>query len=140
MIKRLQNTIQQAGPARLAIAAIIIVLACLAASISFLILRQVAINWPGAGSAGGPVINAEGTPMLNAEGTPLPGFEGEIAQPMQLTSVTPWDGASRVTVLLLGVDYRDWVADEGPARSDTMILLTLDPLTKTAGILSIPRD
>ncbi len=27
-----------------------------------------------------------------------------------------------------------------PPRSDTMILLTIDPLTKTAGMLSIPRD
>lgn len=140
MINRLQNLIQRTGPARLVLAAILIVIACLAAVTSFLILRQIAISWPNAGSSGGLVFNAEGTPMLNAEGTPLPGMEGEIAQPMLLTSVTPWDGAGRVTVLLLGVDYRDWVADEGPARSDTMILLTLDPLTKTAGILSIPRD
>lgn len=140
MINRLQNFIQRAGPTRMALAAALIVVSCLAAVASFLILHQVAISWPGAGSSGGLVFNAEGTPMLNAEGTPLPGLEGEIAQPMILTSVTPWDGSGRVTVLLLGIDYRDWVADEGPARSDTMILLTLDPLTKTAGILSIPRD
>jgi LCP family protein required for cell wall assembly len=52
----------------------------------------------------------------------------------------PWDGASRVTVLVMGWDYNDWRAGEGPPRTDTMILLTLDPLSKTAGILSIPRD
>jgi len=52
----------------------------------------------------------------------------------------PWDGASRITVLVIGLDYRDWEAGEGPPRSDTMILLTLDPLTKTAGMLSLPRD
>jgi LCP family protein required for cell wall assembly len=28
----------------------------------------------------------------------------------------------------------------GPARTDTMMLLTIDPQTKTAGMLSIPRD
>jgi LCP family protein required for cell wall assembly len=136
----LQNLIQRAGPTRLVMAAILIVVSCLAATTSFLLLRQLALTWPGANQASGLVLNAEGTPMLNAEGTPLPGFEGEVAQPMLLTEVTPWDKAGRVTVLLLGVDYRDWVSDEGPARSDTMILLTLDPLTKTAGILSIPRD
>jgi LCP family protein required for cell wall assembly len=43
-------------------------------------------------------------------------------------------------VLLLGLDYRDWEAQEEASRSDTMILLTLDPQSKTAGILSIPRD
>ncbi len=29
---------------------------------------------------------------------------------------------------------------QGAPRTDTMILLTLDPLTRTAGMLSIPRD
>ena len=52
----------------------------------------------------------------------------------------PWDGASRITVLVIGLDYRDWEAGEGPPRSDTMILLTIDPLSKTAGMLSLPRD
>lgn len=52
----------------------------------------------------------------------------------------PWDGASRVTVLVMGLDYRDWKKKEGPPRTDSMMLLTLDPLTKTAGVLSIPRD
>jgi LCP family protein required for cell wall assembly len=52
----------------------------------------------------------------------------------------PWDGASRVTVLVMGLDYNDWRAGEGPPRTDTMILLTLDPISKTAGMLSIPRD
>jgi anionic cell wall polymer biosynthesis LytR-Cps2A-Psr (LCP) family protein len=41
-------------------------------------------------------------------------------------------------VLLLGLDYRDWESGSGASRSDTMILLSLDPLTRTAGILSIP--
>jgi polyisoprenyl-teichoic acid--peptidoglycan teichoic acid transferase len=52
----------------------------------------------------------------------------------------PWDGASRVNILVMGLDYRDWEAGGGPPRTDTMILLTVDPLTKTAGMLNIPRD
>jgi polyisoprenyl-teichoic acid--peptidoglycan teichoic acid transferase len=52
----------------------------------------------------------------------------------------PWDGASRVTMLVMGLDYRDWESGEGPPRTDTMILLTVDPLSMTAGILNIPRD
>ena len=53
----------------------------------------------------------------------------------------PWDGASRVTILVMGLDYGDWSADrEGPSRTDTMILLTIDPLTRSAGMLNIPRD
>ncbi|GAB4467683.1 MAG: hypothetical protein Kow00124_00910 [Anaerolineae bacterium] len=44
----------------------------------------------------------------------------------------------RVTVLLMGIDERAF--EQGPARTDTMILLTLDPATGTAGMISIPRD
>jgi len=51
-----------------------------------------------------------------------------------------WDGASRINILFIGLDARDWEAGEGAPRSDTMILFTIDPLTKTAGMLSIPRD
>ena len=54
----------------------------------------------------------------------------------------PWDGASRVTVLVMGLDYGDWESEDrdGPPRTDTMILLSVDPVTKSAGILNIPRD
>jgi LCP family protein required for cell wall assembly len=63
-----------------------------------------------------------------------------LNKPLTEPQLTPWDGVGRVTVLVMGLDYRDWQAGEKYSRSDTMILLTLDPLSKTAGILSIPRD
>jgi LCP family protein required for cell wall assembly len=44
----------------------------------------------------------------------------------------------RVNILLLGTDNR--LAEQGPSRTDTMIVLTVDPKSKTAGLLSIPRD
>jgi LCP family protein required for cell wall assembly len=40
----------------------------------------------------------------------------------------------------MGLDYRDWVASDSSPRSDTMMLITIDPLTLQAGMLSIPRD
>ena len=53
----------------------------------------------------------------------------------------PWDGASRVNILVMGLDYGDWAADRtGPSRTDSMVLVTVDPITKTAALLSIPRD
>jgi len=51
-----------------------------------------------------------------------------------------WDGGSRVTLLFIGLDERDWEAGQGAPRSDTMILFTIDPVSKTAGMLSVPRD
>ncbi len=79
-------------------------------------------------------------PVLDEEGDPIP--EAQLTPPSLVEispSLKPWDGAGRVTILVLGLDYRDWAPDEGASRSDTMILMTLDPLSKTAGIMSIPR-
>ncbi len=69
-------------------------------------------------------------------------FKFDPAEPLQANgpSPNPWDGTSRVTVLLLGLDFRDWELDTTPARTDTMLLVTLDPETGTAGMLSLPRD
>jgi polyisoprenyl-teichoic acid--peptidoglycan teichoic acid transferase len=64
--------------------------------------------------------------------------EEEIAAPE--VSLPAWDGGSRVTLLFIGLDERDWEAGQGAPRSDTMILFTIDPISKTAGMLSIPRD
>jgi len=49
-----------------------------------------------------------------------------------------WAGTDRVTVLVLGVDERS--QESGPWRTDTIMLLTLDPMSRQAGALSIPRD
>lgn len=68
--------------------------------------------------------------------------EEDFSEPVDMPKgiVETWDGENRVTVLLMGLDYRDWSGGPGPSRTDTMMLLTLDPLSNSAGILSIPRD
>ncbi|MGI8478142.1 MAG: LCP family protein, partial [Thermomicrobiales bacterium] len=50
--------------------------------------------------------------------------------------IPPWDGKERLTILLLGVDRREQEA----SRSDTMILVNIDPVTKQAAMMAIPRD
>ena len=75
--------------------------------------------------AGSTPVILNATPTVNAPQVPLP---------------PAWDGASRVTIMVVGLDYRDWETGLGPPRSDTMILLTIDPVSKTAGMLSVPRD
>ncbi|MFH1084319.1 MAG: LCP family protein [Chloroflexota bacterium] len=44
----------------------------------------------------------------------------------------------RVNILLLGIDQRP--KDPGPYRADTMILVSIDPSSRSAAMLSIPRD
>lgn len=52
-----------------------------------------------------------------------------------------WDGASTFNILLMGLDYDENNPQrQGPSRSDTMVLVSIDPVHKTAGMISIPRD
>ncbi len=51
----------------------------------------------------------------------------------------PMPGQGRLTVLLMGIDQRPQQGDV-PTRSDAITLMTVDPVSKTAALLSIPRD
>ncbi|MCS6834465.1 MAG: LCP family protein [Anaerolineae bacterium] len=54
-------------------------------------------------------------------------------------ALKPWDGVSRFTMVLAGLDRRP--GESGLAhRTDTLMLLSLDPASNSMGILSIPRD
>ncbi|MEP7288332.1 MAG: LCP family protein [Chloroflexota bacterium] len=54
-------------------------------------------------------------------------------------AIQPWDGTHRLTILLMGIDKRP--NEKGTAfRTDSMMIVSLDPATKTVGILSVPRD
>lgn len=66
-----------------------------------------------------------------ANATPLP--------PLSLPEIGLWQGKDRITVLLLGIDMRPG-EDPNTTRTDTMMLLTLDPQSRSAGMMSIPRD
>lgn len=55
-------------------------------------------------------------------------------------SPEPWDGVSRINILIMGLDYGDWESLEGVLQTDTMILLSIDPVSQTAAMLSIPPD
>jgi LCP family protein required for cell wall assembly len=68
-----------------------------------------------------------------------PAPTGPLQRPNDPTPA-PWDGKSRITLLFMGLDYRDWEEDSDIPRTDSMILFSFDPATKSAGMLSIPRD
>ena len=71
-----------------------------------------------------------------------PGSEGPVVDPAfgHLDPSLPeysWDGTERLNVLLIGYD-------SGPGRreenTDTMLVVSIDPVAKTAFMVSIPRD
>lgn len=56
-----------------------------------------------------------------------------------LIEMVPWDGQSRYTIIVAGLDRRDDQSNE-PVRTDSLMLLSIDPRSKQVGLLSIPRD
>ncbi|HEV2011638.1 MAG TPA: LCP family protein [Candidatus Limnocylindria bacterium] len=50
----------------------------------------------------------------------------------------PWNGRERLNVLVLGIDSRGVAVDT--QNTDTMIVLSIDPMNRTAAMLSVPRD
>jgi LCP family protein required for cell wall assembly len=87
------------------------------------------------------IIAAVSTPTA-LPATPKPGQPtptvGPTPEPTAATEILPeWQGTERINVLLMGVDTR---APGDVPRSDTMILVSIDPVSKQVGMMSIPRD
>ena len=121
----------------LILAALFLIVAVITAFVAFSVVKNIVLSWTMTPIDGITIPNPSQPTKVNPQGTPIP-----ADVPLQSSAgpaAQPWDGTSRVTILVIGLDYRDWEAG-GPPRSDTMMLLTLDPLSKTAGMLSIPRD
>ncbi len=99
-----------------------------------LIVRDLTAAWTGMGI----------TPFRfrGAAATRLPGGEPAGTEPPSLPAVEPepWSGYERVTVLIMGLDERDLVVRQGPGRTDSMMVVSYDPLTRQGSMLSIPRD
>lgn len=127
----------------LVVLVVFIVLATVTAVIAFTVARNFFVS-TGVISVGDapPVLpNGESSGQssgVQPEGTEAASPEGPLQSINDPTPV-PWDGASRVTMLIMGLDFRDWEANEVP-RTDTMILFSVDPVSKTAGMISVPRD
>lgn len=127
---------------RLSLGVVVFSLAILSAAGAFWLVRGWMLSQKVFSRPAPVLVDPQATPTFPEAGETSPA----LIQPKQIElaeispSLLPWDGAGRVTILLMGLDYRDWETQKDYPRSDTMILLTMDVSTKTAGILSIPRD
>jgi len=120
-----------------------VVAASLTAILTFSAVRDFIISFEIANLPGIAIKEDSTKDGSEAGGEKVVSAEEQLSVPLQSSDgPTPasWDGANRVSILLLGLDQRDWESGEGPPRTDTMILFTVDPLTRTAGMVSIPRD
>jgi polyisoprenyl-teichoic acid--peptidoglycan teichoic acid transferase len=94
------------------------------------------------------VVNPNANP--NTQPTPeatVASVEQTLATPIPTLESTPdpaaqytWNDPRQIRILLLGMDERRGFTNETAYRTDTIILLTIDPVRKTAGLVSFPRD
>jgi LCP family protein required for cell wall assembly len=115
-----------------------VVAALATAYLTFVVVRDMVAEWR---APDVPELVLEPTPEVVATVPPELGEQGD--KPLQekgRPKAKGWDGSSRVNLLVMGLDLRDWEDEGGAPRTDTMILLSLDPTSRTAGMLSIPRD
>ncbi|MCC7372704.1 MAG: LCP family protein [Chloroflexi bacterium] len=77
-------------------------------------------------------------PVAAPAGTPV-ATEIEPEQAPDLSNVQGWGGTKRVNILLIGIDHRDDEPIEG-SRSDTIMVVSIDPLSKSVVMISLPRD
>lgn len=111
--------------------------AVLTAYLTFSLVRGLVASWSMTSLPGAAIVDASPTPGAGEQ----PGTDLDVPlDPVTGPQPVPWDGANRVSLLVMGLDYRDWSAGEGPPRTDTMILFTIDPVNLSAGMISIPRD
>ncbi|HUG13893.1 MAG TPA: LCP family protein [Thermomicrobiales bacterium] len=85
-----------------------------------------------------PAPDATPTESLSIS-SPQPGVPSATSAPATPTSVPPWDGKEPISILLLGVDRRA-IQEGDVGRSDTMIVVRIDPVAKRIDMVSIPRD
>jgi LCP family protein required for cell wall assembly len=84
------------------------------------------------------VIELDLTPMPQEGLAPVPTIGEGQPTPTLIPTTEISEPTERVNVLLMGIDRRP--GEPFISRTDTMMLMSLDPINDTASILSIPRD
>ncbi len=75
-------------------------------------------------------------PRMFQASAPLPQSSSSSAEPV--IQIADWQGKERINILVMGIDQRE--DEQGPWRTDTMIVVSVDPVAQTAMMLSLPRD
>jgi LCP family protein required for cell wall assembly len=65
--------------------------------------------------------------------TPEPSAQGTMA-----ATLPPWDGTERLNILLAGVDTHNYGSTS--YNTDTLIVVSIDPVTKQVAMFQVPRD
>jgi LCP family protein required for cell wall assembly len=114
----------------------------LAVLTAFLVIRKLTLCWTLTHLPGIPPaecsIQTNPTSELPASPDPTDSNTHVIEASAPELNLPKWDGASRINIAFFGL--RGGQEDGCSTCTDTIMVLTVDPVTNTAGMLSIPRD
>lgn len=80
--------------------------------------------------------NASATDGQGTAPSPSPTAEPTaVGSDVPAVSIPPWDGKERLNILLIGADKQG-----GGHRTDTLITVSIDPVTRKVAMFSLPRD
>jgi len=87
-----------------------------------------------------PLANPQAGPASSSNKPSVvpPAISSSIANVVKVV-LPEWAGTDRVNILLLGIDKRDDEPING-TRSDTIMIASIDPVAKSAALVSLPRD
>ncbi|MEO5940559.1 MAG: LCP family protein, partial [Candidatus Limnocylindrales bacterium] len=84
------------------------------------------------GPSGNPTDDPTDSPVPTPSEPPVQG-SGSLPP----VAVPPWNGTDRLNILLIGSDQRP---GDGTYNTDTLIVVSIDPVTKQVAMFSLPRD
>jgi LCP family protein required for cell wall assembly len=111
---------------------------------AFFIVRKLTLCWTLTALPSVPPAECafQNQPSSDLPASPNPATTND--PPIELSApemdLPQWDGASRINIAFFGLRGDDGQGEGCPTCTDTIMVLTVDPVTKTAGMLSIPRD
>ncbi|MBI5824437.1 MAG: LCP family protein [Chloroflexi bacterium] len=112
--------------------------------VAFFIVRKLTLCWTLTSLPGVPPAECafQNQPSSDLPASPNTATTNDL--PIELSApemeLPQWDGASRINIAFFGLRGDDGQREGCPTCTDTIMVLTVDPVTKTAGMLSIPRD
>jgi LCP family protein required for cell wall assembly len=85
---------------------------------------------PSPGRSASPTLDGSTQPTDSPDATPM-------GTALPNVSIPPWNGKERLNILLIGADQRP---NEGTFNTDTLIVVSIDPVSKQVAMFSLPRD
>jgi len=91
---------------------------------------------PGSASGATATPSDDGSDVTDATDSPIP-ESTPVGSAVPNVAIPPWDGKERLNILLIGADQRP---GDKVFNTDTLIVVSIDPLTKQVAMFSLPRD